>query len=85
MNDILTAMVILAPITIALTEGAKIVIGKALDVNRFAPVISVGFGVGVAFLFPPGLVPVNEVATGVLSGLAASGLYSATKATVLGQ
>ena len=85
MNDLITAMVAITPITIGFTQGAKIVIGKAFDVDRFAPLLALGFGVGASFVFPPSMVPMNEFAAGILSGLAASGLYSATKATVMGR
>ena len=83
MNDLLTAMAIITPIAIPLTEANKRAIPH--DVDRWAPLISMACGVGAAFLFPPNMVPVNEVAAGLLSGLAASGLYSGTRATVMGK
>ncbi len=85
MNDILTAMIAITPITVGITQGAKIVIGKALDVDRFAPVIALTAGVGASFTFPPAMSTSNEFAAGILAGLAASGLYSATKTTVMGR
>ena len=83
MNDILTAMALLSPITVGLTEVVKR--GIPANIDRWAPAVSLATGVGAAFLFPPAMVPMNEIAAGILSGLAASGLYSATKTTVMGR
>lgn len=76
MNDILTAMVAITPVTIALVEGAK----RTGVPARFSVVVALSLGVAASFLFPPAMAAQNEIAAGVLSGLAASGLYSGAKA-----
>lgn len=78
MDDILLAMAVLTPIVVACVEGAK----RLLVPDRWAPIVAVGCGVGLAFLFPPSAAWNNEVASGFLAGLAASGLYSGTRAVV---
>lgn len=77
MNDILAAVAIIAPLTVPLTEAVKRV-AKLPD--RFAPLVAIGCGLGAAFLFPPELAVQNELASGVIAGFSAAGLWSGTKA-----
>lgn len=82
MDDLLTAVALLTPVTIGFTEAAKRVLAGLPE--RFAPLISLAAGVAAAFLLPPDATVQNEIAAGVLTGLSASGLYSGTKAMVQG-
>lgn len=83
LTELLAAMGVLVPIVLGLTEAVKRAIPR--NVDRWAPGISIALGVGAAFIFPPNMVPVNEIGAGILSGLAASGLYSGTKTAVTGR
>lgn len=85
MNDLLTAMVMITPITMALTDAVKRAAKKRIDVDQYAPIIAMLLGVGAAMIFPPQMTFWDEVAAGILSGLAASGLYSGTKSAVFGK
>lgn len=82
MNEVLTAMAVLTPVVIGLTEVAK---RAARLPDRLAPVVAIALGVAAALLFDPALPWRDELATGVLAGLSASGLWSGTRATVLGR
>lgn len=76
MNDILVAMAVLTPIVVAFVEAAK----RLLIPGRWAPLVALACGVALAFIFPPDAAWRNELAAGILSGLAASGLWSGTRA-----
>lgn len=71
----LTGAVAVVPIIIALVQVIKMTMPK-LD-NRFAPILSIGVGVIVAFLLKHDTENLtNVILEGVLYGLSASGLYS---------
>jgi hypothetical protein len=77
-NDFLTSLtgaVAVVPIIIALVQVIKMTMPK-LD-NRFAPILSIGIGILVAFLLKHNSENLtNIILEGVLYGLSASGLYS---------
>lgn len=77
MNEILMGVAVLSPIAMGLTEAAKRT-GRVTE--RWAPLVAVGVSVAAAFIFPPVADVRQEVATGVLAGLSAAGLYSGGKA-----
>ena len=77
MNDLLTAMVLTAPIVVALVQGIKL---TGYVHERFNFPLALGLGVLVASLFPPSMSVTNEIASGILAGLSASGLWSGGKA-----
>lgn len=85
MNELLAAMLTITPVTIGGTEAVKRAAGNWIDVNRFAPIIAILVGIAVAFAFPPAAGARDEVAAGVLSGLAAAGLWSGFKTTAMGK
>lgn len=71
----LTGAVAVVPIIIALVQVIKMTMPK-LD-NRFAPIMSIGVGIIVAFLLKHDTSTLtNTILEGVLYGLSASGLYS---------
>lgn len=84
MNELLAAMLTLTPVTMAATEAAKRLAGTRADINRYVPAIAIALGIAGAFLFPPEMIARDEIATGVLSGFAAAGIWSGTK-TALGK
>lgn len=69
------AIIALVPVVVGLTAMAKLYID-----SRWAPLISLAFGIGGAFLFPAATVAIT-ILSGIVVGLSASGLYSGTKAT----
>ena len=77
-NDFLTSLtgaVAVVPIIIAVVQAIKM-ISPRID-NRFAPIMSIGIGIVVAFLLKNGTATMtNIILEGVLYGLSASGLYS---------
>ena len=82
MNDLLTAMAIITPVTTGLIEMVK----RVNIPTRIVPIMPLVLGIAAAFLFPPSMGATNEIAAGVLSGLAASGLYSGVvKTTAMGE
>lgn len=82
MNDLLTAMAIITPVTTGLIEMVK----RVNIPTRIVPIMPLVLGIAAAFLFPPSMGATNEIAAGVLSGLAASGLYSGVvKTTAMGK
>lgn len=66
-------------VSIAVVVGLVEVVKRIGLPDRFAPLLSVLFGIGAAFAFPAAT-PVVTVFTGVIIGLSASGLYSGTRA-----
>lgn len=69
------------PIIVAVTQLFKM-IGDGSFMRKFAPFISIGIGITVALLTGWDELPMHEnVLSGILYGLSASGLYSATKHT----
>jgi hypothetical protein len=71
----LTGAVAVVPIIIALVAVIRMTMPK-LD-NRFAPIMSIGVGIIVAFLLKHDTTTLtNTILEGVLYGLSASGLYS---------
>ena len=71
----LTGAVAVVPIIIAVVQAIKMVSPKIN--GRFAPILSIGVGVVVAFLLKNGTATMtNIILEGVLYGLSASGLYS---------
>lgn len=77
-NDFLSSMtgaVAVVPIIIAIVQAIKMMSPK-ID-NRFAPILSIGIGIAVAFLLKHDTATItNVILEGVLYGLSASGLYS---------
>lgn len=69
-----SAVVILVPIVIALTSLVKLY----LD-SKFAPLVSLGLGIVISFIFPAATLGLT-ILSGIVIGLTASGLYSGTKA-----
>jgi hypothetical protein len=50
--------------------------------SRFAPAVSLIFGLSLAFLNNPGAATNDVILAGIIVGLTASGLYSGTKTTM---
>lgn len=74
MMDITIAVpLIVALVSIVKTAGLK---------SKFAPLLSLGIGVGLFFFFGDNTDALDRVFIGILAGLSASGLYSGAKATV---
>lgn len=72
-------------IIIALTVGLTETVKRAFKVpSRFAPLVSLVFGISLAFLNNPGVSVSDIILAGVIVGLTASGLYSGGKATIKG-
>jgi len=67
------AIVVLVPIVIGLTALIKMYIG-----TRFAPLVSLMFGIFASFMFPASTFGLT-VLSGIVIGLSASGLYSGVK------
>ena len=69
------------PIIVAVTQLFKMV-GNGDFMRKFAPFISIGVGITVALLTGWDDLPLHQnLLSGILYGLSASGLYSATKHT----
>ena len=91
MNDIITAAIAIAAIGLPATEAVKRAIatmaGPSLDVNQFAPLISIAICVALTFLAPVealSTVP-TQLGAGFAAGLMSCGAWSATKATAMGK
>ena len=70
------------PIVLALVQLFKMLDPSGQKIAKFAPFLALGVGILVAFLTVGNELPMHEkILAGVLYGLSASGLYSATKAT----
>ncbi len=67
---------LLVPIVMALVELAKLYINV-----RWAPLLSLAFGIAAAFIIPSSTAGYT-VLSGLIIGLTAAGLYSGVKATV---
>lgn len=76
--QILAVIPALVPVTVGLTQVLK----YALLPDRFAPLASITIGIVIASLVFT--VPAQVVVVGIMVGLTASGLYSGTRAMVLG-
>lgn len=75
----LTGAVAVVPIIIAVVQAIKMMSPK-ID-GRFAPILSIGIGIVVAFLLKHDTATMtNVILEGVLYGLSASGLYSGVTA-----
>jgi len=67
---------------VAIVTGLTEVIKRIGLPSKFAPIMSISFGLALAFLNRQGL-PIDVViTTGIIAGLSASGLYSGVKKTV---
>ncbi len=67
------------PIIVALTQMVKMT-GKVQD--KYAPFVSIGFGILIAFLFAHNSKDFSaNILSGILFGLAASGLYSGIRSS----
>jgi hypothetical protein len=78
----LTSAVAIVPIIVALVQVAKMV---GLP-NKYAPLVSIGAGVLIGFLFGhEGNDMSQTILSGVIYGLSASGLYSGIKTTAHAQ
>lgn len=67
------AMLALVPIVVGLVQVAKIYID-----SKWAPLLSLLFGVGGSFLLPIATIP-GTLIGGIIIGLSASGLYGQAK------
>ena len=77
-----TSYLALIPIVVGLVQVCKV---SGLP-SRWAPLCSLVFGVGLAFLVQAMVVPVTlgmTILAGLIVGLSASGLYSQAKATFM--
>lgn len=72
--------VILVPIVLGLVEAVK----QAGMPSRYAPILSLAFGVAGTFLMS-GVVAGSGVIQGLIVGLSAVGLWSGVKSSILGQ
>lgn len=74
-TTLFTTAAVLVPVTLGLVQIVK---GLNLP-SKFAPILSIVFGIGLAFL----LFKVSGITTlaGIFVGLSAAGLWSGTKAT----
>jgi hypothetical protein len=73
----MTSAVAVVPIIVALVQVAKM-----LKVpNQYAPIVSIGVGILISFLFGGGITIGQNILSGILYGLSASGLYSGIKTT----
>jgi hypothetical protein len=71
-------LVAVVPVIVAIVQALKMV---GLP-SKFAPLVSIGVGILVAFLFGGNLETAGHtLLAGVLYGLSSSGLYSGTKTT----
>jgi hypothetical protein len=69
------------PIVVAIVQLFKMV-GSNTVMTKFAPFISLGAGILIAFLTNGDTVGIGDnLLQGIIYGLSASGLYSGTKAT----
>ena len=67
------------PIIVAIVQSIKMFSGIA---DKYAPIISIGVGILVAFLLAHDTGDISaNILSGILFGLAASGLYSGIQAT----
>jgi ABC-type dipeptide/oligopeptide/nickel transport system permease subunit len=73
----MTSAVAVVPIIVALVQVAKMMKVP----NQFAPIVSIGVGVLISFLFGTGDNVGQTILSGILYGLSASGLYSGIKTT----
>lgn len=80
-----------AGIVLALVEVLRRTIGERIIKDRFTPILAIGFGIGLnALVKLDSAVAVEEttwmgtVLLGILTGLAASGIYSGGKAVTEG-
>lgn len=65
------------PLVVAIVQSIKMT-GIA---TKFAPIISIGVGVGLAFLVNVDFTLPQQILSGVIYGLSASGLYSGVRVT----
>lgn len=73
----MTSAVAVVPIIVALVQ-----VGKMMNMpNKYAPILSLGVGILISFLFGGTLNIGQSVLSGILYGLSASGLYSGIKTT----
>lgn len=69
------------PIIVAIVQLFKMV-GNGSFMQKYAPFLSIGAGIIISLLTSWDELPIHEsLLTGILYGLSASGLYSATKHT----
>jgi hypothetical protein len=82
-NELISAITIGAaaavPVIVALTQMIKM---TGLLPEKYAPFASIGFGILIAFLLAHDTGDISaNILSGILFGLAASGLYSGVQAT----
>ena len=78
-DDPVTAALVLTPIVTGAVEAIKRIPRVALT-SWLLPFLAVAAGVAISFVWAPELPWRDEVQAGVISGLAASGVYSGLKA-----
>jgi hypothetical protein len=69
--------VIVVPIILGVTE-----VFKTFLPTKYAPLISLGLGIGVAFMISPAVLVGHNIVAGVIYGLSASGLYSGARTII---
>lgn len=69
------------PVILAITQAIKMATGDRL--RKWAPIISLALGVAASFLFnhDHDMTMGDQLMSGIIYGLSASGLYSGTKST----
>ncbi len=70
----------LVPVIVGLVQAIKMANYFA---DRYFPLISIGLGIGLSFIFPSISIGFT-ILVGIVIGLMASGLYSGVKTTVQG-
>lgn len=68
-------------VSIAVVVGVVEIFKQITILAKFAPLLSLIFGIAVAFVFPEATVALT-VFNGVIIGLSAAGLYSGTKKVI---
>lgn len=77
MNDIVSNSFWVVPLVLAVVQAIKMM-GIP---TKFAPIISIGVGMGVGMLVNSGLTLTQNLLSGVIYGLSASGLFSGITVT----
>lgn len=76
-QSVLALVAGVAPLTIALVQVCK---GTNLIASRFAGLLAIAFGIGLAFVFSNLASPLMTFGAGIVAGLTAAGAFSAVDA-----
>lgn len=71
----------LVPVVVGVVQAVKLLVAQPTIMTRVSPVLSILLGILGVWILPTDLQTGMRVITGVLVGLAASGLYSVAKTT----